>query len=772
MVLETKPKEKKNFLEKSIIQLENIFNTEFNGSDLQKSSNFLPLFNEFSSLYPNQEPNPIDLKSLIYQYQIQSQNDINQGGIGFTLSGMALQMVKLSFFNYILGDTFQNLSSELISSDQRNQTDFFDQFLIERLKKNQNQPKTKIFHVFHQKFLDPAVGSGIFPIAYILLLLYLAIEIKSKNGLLTGFESQSIESQEIIFLLKSIDQLFSIETNINQFVGKLQSRIMELKQEDQIYIFNKITQFLSTSLFFSDRSLSALKLSNLRIKSLLLTCFNVTYIESIRNVQIYSECRDYLNSISKYSKKYDLIILNPPYLGSDQFHSLDSEENLKLLKQKYKAVITPRNKVDLYFFFIYQSILDLNPNGIFTFIVPNRLLTSSYARNLRKMLFKESKLRFCYDFEHSLQIFPDMNVHPCIISGMIRDLSTQTGSNSYFATLYQKSSHASLFFLIQSNYIISEQISMHYNIIFSHFDKNVLKILEKSRNWDKIGDYIQIHEGIRLAHIKSQIPETLIPKIAKLKYDSLSIERRKDYFGEIRGKNIDTLKISDATNYIAFPIQSKRTFIQNISSSLLLIQELGSNVNIAFLLQNEPLRIPYGGIYFIGENDIISHQGPKLLKETLIGYISLFKSNYFKKLYSCLFGSTAWGSALKFRSSYISKIPLPPVSHEKFIQTGMIYLSLSDIIHNFNKIKPQHSLKYYSSLFSQELPNFVDFIIYSSIFSINKEKLQKVTLFLQKNILDVSMVDIKRRTNNSLQNVHSFCNFLEDHKDYFSVKQF
>lgn len=95
---------------------------------------------------------------------------------------------------------------------------------------------------------------------------------------------------------------------------------------------------------------------------------------------------DYLKF--KPEKKYDLIIGNPPYFVMKK--DLVSKDYLKFFD----------GRPNIFVIFIIKSILELNNNGILSFVLPKNFLNCLYYNKLRKYIFKKMEIVNiieCYD---------------------------------------------------------------------------------------------------------------------------------------------------------------------------------------------------------------------------------------------------------------------------------------------------------------------------------------------------------------------------------------
>lgn len=100
------------------------------------------------------------------------------------------------------------------------------------------------------------------------------------------------------------------------------------------------------------------------------------------------------------------VVGNPPYVSTTR------------LPSTYKAQLrtlfsTAVGRVDLYTLFFERALQLLRPDGILSFITPDKFLASETSRDLRAYLAKHGTLRSIAAFR-SHRVFPDAAVVPCI----------------------------------------------------------------------------------------------------------------------------------------------------------------------------------------------------------------------------------------------------------------------------------------------------------------------------------------------------------------------
>ena len=138
-----------------------------------------------------------------------------------------------------------------------------------------------------------------------------------------------------------------------------------------------------------------------RITSTTTNTTNNTNTNSV--VNIYNV--DFLKATIE--KKYDNIIMNPPYIKTQDL----SEEYRAFLKKQFPILAT--GLVDIYYAFILKCIDLLEEHGRLVCITPNSFLYNKSAYKLRKYLFDHHYIREIIDFKEE-KIFKNTHVYCCI----------------------------------------------------------------------------------------------------------------------------------------------------------------------------------------------------------------------------------------------------------------------------------------------------------------------------------------------------------------------
>ncbi|MDY2795311.1 Eco57I restriction-modification methylase domain-containing protein [Peptostreptococcus porci] len=111
-----------------------------------------------------------------------------------------------------------------------------------------------------------------------------------------------------------------------------------------------------------------------------------------------------------FESKFDILIGNPPYVGSKEI----SNDYSKLLREKYADVY--KNKSDIYYCFFKAAVELLKVGGICTYIVPRYFFESESGKYLRKYLRKHIKIISIVDLRDPDAFSSNVGTSSCIIT--------------------------------------------------------------------------------------------------------------------------------------------------------------------------------------------------------------------------------------------------------------------------------------------------------------------------------------------------------------------
>ncbi|MDA8215609.1 MAG: N-6 DNA methylase [Nitrospiraceae bacterium] len=235
---------------------------------------------------------------------------------------------------------------------------------------------------------------------------------------------------------------------------------------------------------------------------------------------------------------FDCVIGNPPYIQLSMTDYYDSTVNAYLTKNYSSSM----GRLNTFGFFIEKILkMILAKNGLFSFIVPNTLLTQEYYQSLRQMMLK---FRLGSITTYQYPVFPEAVVETIVFV-------IQNANPRYNKVNIVKCDNKSM--LYQTHYIPqSTYLKTHSNAFLIKIDKDTLELKIKL---DKTGQPLQ-----SIANINQAIA---------LKYDrskSLFKEcKSKNYKPVLDGRNIHRYKLEWDGYYLAYDVKNihscKRTDI-------------------------------------------------------------------------------------------------------------------------------------------------------------------------------------------------------------------
>jgi len=587
------------------------------------------------------ELNIITPKSLEKIFESIENNKSTSSGTVFTPSWITDTMVDYTIDQWILMEMKSHFSDKNMKTGSLS----LKQYLY-RMRENKEKEDYLSFTniLFNKslrkvKILDPCVGGGAF----------------------------------ITSLIQKICKIFIQYYNLND-------------SEDSKEIITKICNFIKENIFFADLNNYSLEITKIRIKSILISSFSRDHSSIIDNITFHSYLGNTLTNFGKeFPKKFHIIFGNPPYISSDNIKKMVTQNTLNELKVNYSSVIKKGSKPDLYFYFLKRAVDHLEKKGFLSFIIPNRVLSNDYATKLRIFLLQHCDIQLIADFNPKLQVFPGANVHPCILT-LAKLEKKDKQDHLYFSALIKDKSIPKKFNLYTiEKQTISQKLSNIYNIFFTEISGDMQQFLISVNNFNRLKDVLKIHEGTRIARFEHKIPNSIPIRITAKQWRELSEIKKSEYIGEIRGKDITRYNIGASRHYITLPellnqstdILKKSEIITNLSESTVYIRELGKEIYAGLKFGSKIPSIAYGGVYFFKESDI----NLKMFKKNpqygiLSAFLTYLSSDVVLCMYRALYSASAWGSALKFRSTYFYRIPLISFDIELFSLFGMLLTNL------------------------------------------------------------------------------------------------
>lgn len=188
------------------------------------------------------------------------------------------------------------------------------------------------------------------------------------------------------------------------------------------------------------------------------------YLQEIKEKEINKFNEDFIKA--NITKKYDNIILNPPYIKIQDL----SKDYRKYLKKKFK--ILEIGLVDIYYAFLIKCLDLLNDDGVMISITPNTYLYNKSAYELRKYFFENEMIKEIIDFKDK-KVFDNASVYCCI-------------------TIFTKTKKSNLIY--NDNFINYSDIKKNYSLFnFNSNEKTLKNICKITNGIATLRDKIFIH---------------------------------------------------------------------------------------------------------------------------------------------------------------------------------------------------------------------------------------------------------------------------------------
>ena len=475
------------------------------------------------------------------------------------------------------------------------------------------------------KIVDPACGSGAF--------------------LITAFEyllSYNKYLDEKIFDLTGTQDLFE-----NRTKEILQKNIYGVDLNRESIEITKLSLWLKTA----DKNKTLATLEN-NIK-----CGN----SLIDNPEIAGELAfNWEKEFSEVFKNagFDIVIGNPPYVGTKQIPVSDRE----YYWEKYKEILF--SEMDLYELFIYQSLNKLiKKNGYLGYITPDSYFTNTSFELLRKYILEKTQICEIIDFPYRFYPFDEVNTETSIIilhkNNTINSLVNFKVSEKNIQNLYLKDSFKNV-------------ISINKNDIIEKYNKkfivNINIILDKLLKLnEKFGTYLELHKGWMS-----------VPK--KIKNDKFNFEKgiftkeeiEKKGLSEycsryLEGRDIHRYYIDNVEKYVYSNDIDKTTKQWHYTPKLILQRIVGQNKNKIFATVDLENRIIFPNanlVNLVNQNENIKF------------YIVILNSTLISYFYNLYYGE----SNTNLTKVAFENIPIPNIENinqQPFIEKADKMLSLN-----------------------------------------------------------------------------------------------
>lgn len=113
---------------------------------------------------------------------------------------------------------------------------------------------------------------------------------------------------------------------------------------------------------------------------------------------------------------FDIVIGNPPYIDSETMVKVMPDER-EMYSKSFKCA---KGNWDIFIVFIEQALRLCSTSGVYTFIIPNKIIAAKYANELREYLSKTQIVEI-RDYSR-INVFVEAAVYPCTLLGVNRTM--------------------------------------------------------------------------------------------------------------------------------------------------------------------------------------------------------------------------------------------------------------------------------------------------------------------------------------------------------------
>ncbi|WP_140936938.1 Eco57I restriction-modification methylase domain-containing protein [Sphingobacterium lumbrici] len=214
-------------------------------------------------------------------------------------------------------------------------------------------------------------------------------------------------------------------------------------------------------------------------------------------------------------KGFDIVIGNPPYVNISNLKPDNYREHLKSIF--YSA----KNKTDLYAFFIEAFTQHLKEKGNLIFIVPHTWKATDSFSKFRELLFTKAKVNTIVNLE--------MGVFEAIVKPLIIHLTKTIDNNYSINILNERFSKTSSIHIDE----VLKNGSLSVDTTSNESQKNVFEAIEK--NSIQLENFIQFSRGIKTSDDKRFVKQQ---------------KENADCKPVFRGKNIKAYKLNWNNEYV------------------------------------------------------------------------------------------------------------------------------------------------------------------------------------------------------------------------------
>jgi hypothetical protein len=376
------------------------------------------------------------------------------------------------------------------------------------------------------KIVDPACGSGSFLLGAFDYLLKYHINYYYKNppsaksGIITPNGTLSTAEKKKIIL----NNIFGVDLDANAVeVSKLSLLLKCMEGETEASIKQQITMFHERVLPDLDN--------------------NIKDGNSLIDTDIYDSEMElgFEKKIKPFSWKkqfpsvfkqggFDVVVGNPPYVTLQLGKKQESQEKDVLCYYESHYTHSFEYKINLYALFLERSVSLLNPEGLFSFIIPSTFYNTKSFSGIRKYILNSGSLNIIMDLRY--KVFADAEIGGCAIF-----VFSKTKKQKEIELLSVNSE--SLFETPTVKKISSEELmkDKDFNFVQSKGANKIFEKINALKNIVTLGSITKIYQGIITGDNKKYLS------------DNPSNEKWKPI---IKGRDINRYSTTFGNNYVYY----------------------------------------------------------------------------------------------------------------------------------------------------------------------------------------------------------------------------
>ncbi len=577
--------------------------------------------------------------------------DRKSKGAFYTPRKIVSFMSKNSMIEYL----YKSLGPSLISKEEVRNFVYYE-------NSNKKFPEKKNFSIRDKldksissiKILDPAIGSGAFPVELLNLICELRFKLNSYLGSSKNkYEIKKFAIENSIYgvdIDKGAIEIAKLRLWLSLLIDKrgkeqinplpnLDFKIIQgdsLEKIDiDVFIFKKLleTEKLKTEYISTTKKAKQKELKDKIFK-------NLNQFKKQNNFDI----RVYFSEVFNNGNGFDIVIGNPPYIN---FANLPEDK-----RKKYSSFKVLRNKTDIYAFFIEDSFKWASEKSVVSFIVTNTWKATDSFKLLRKFMLNN----FCISKIINLdsRTFKASNI-PLIL--FLKKEVKEKYSIKIFNSNFQ-------YFKSIDSLKLRNDINHSFNTTSSvDEDELIEKISLKGK---KLYNFLRFSRGIKTSNDKKFI---------------VSKADDKDHKKIFRGRNISSYKIEWDGEYINYKPNLMRKKPGSVPYTKEFF-EVNKKIVLQRIAQTLPVTIDYNKSYFL-DTAIVSDYRTITPGVSLEYICALLNSKLIRFWYNNKYQLATVG---------IYELENIPVKYPE--NDNLIYKINEDVNEIFNKIKKNENFEH------------------------------------------------------------------------------